>query len=39
MKLLFTLDSKNYTDDLEVIERFAVRGLICKNGLWGNAEK
>ena len=34
MKLLFTLDSKNYTDDLEVIERFAVRGLICKNGLW-----
>ena len=34
MELLFTLDSKNYTDDLSVIERFAVRGLICKNGLW-----
>lgn len=34
MELLFTLDSKNYTDDLNVIERFAVRGLICKNGLW-----
>ena len=34
MKLLFTLDSKNYTDDLDIIERFAVRGVICKNGLW-----
>lgn len=34
MELLFILDSKNYTDDLLVIERFAVRGLICKNGLW-----
>lgn len=34
MELLFTLDSKNYSDDLPVMERFAVRGLICKNGLW-----
>mgnify|MGYP003289898049 CR=1 FL=1 len=34
MKLLFTLDSKNYTDDLDIIERFVVRGLSCKNALW-----
>lgn len=34
MELLFTLDSKNYTEDMPVFERFGVRALICKDGLW-----
>ncbi len=33
MKLLFSVDSKNYTDDLPTIERYAVRAVICKDGL------
>jgi len=34
LNLLFVLDEHNYTDQMPVIERYAVRGLICKNGLW-----
>lgn len=34
MDLLFSLDSKNYTDDMPVFERFGVRALICRDGLW-----
>lgn len=34
MDLLFVLDENNYTEDMPVIERFAVRALICKNGLY-----
>lgn len=34
MKTLFTLDQKNYTDDMPLIERYAVRALINKDGLW-----
>lgn len=34
MDLLFTLDSKNYTEDMPVFERFGVRALICKDGLF-----
>lgn len=34
MRTLFTIDKKNYTDDMPVIERFAVRALINRNGLW-----
>lgn len=32
--VLFTMDMKNYTDDMPLIERFGVRALICKDGLW-----
>lgn len=34
MKTLFTLDSKNYTEDMPVIEKHAVRALIEKDGLF-----
>lgn len=34
MNLLFVLDEQNYTEDMPVIERYAVRGLICRNGMW-----
>lgn len=34
MKTIFTLDKKNYTDDMPVIEKHAVRALIEKNGLF-----
>lgn len=32
MEILFTLDEKDYTDDMPVFEKWAVRGIICKNG-------
>ena len=32
MQRLFTLDDKDYTDDMPVFEKWAVRGIICKNG-------
>lgn len=32
MRKLFVLDEKNYTDDMPVVERYGVRGIICKNG-------
>lgn len=32
--VLFTIDMKNYTADMPLIERFGVRALICKDGLW-----
>lgn len=32
LNLLFVLDEKNYRFDMPVIERYAVRGIICKNG-------
>ena len=32
MRLLFTMDEKDYTDDMPVFEKWAVRGIICKNG-------
>jgi len=32
MQLLFALDEKDYTDDMPVFEKWAVRGIICKNG-------
>ena len=34
MDLLFVLDEQNYTEEMPVVERYAVRGLICRNGLW-----
>lgn len=34
MNLLFKLDEQNYTEDMPVIERHVVRGLICRNGRW-----
>ena len=34
MNLLFVMDEHNYTEDMPVIERFAVRALICRDGLW-----
>ena len=32
MKQLFILDEKNYTDDMPVFEKYAVRAIICKDG-------
>ncbi len=32
MKVLFTLDEQNYTDDMPVFEKYAVRGMICRDG-------
>ncbi len=32
MEILFTLDEKDYTDDMPVLEKWAVRGIICKEG-------
>ena len=32
--VLFTMDKKDYTDDMPLIERFGVRALICRDGLW-----
>ena len=32
MEILFTLDEKDYTDNMPVFEKWAVRGIICKNG-------
>ncbi len=32
MKILFTLDERNYTDDMPVFEKYAVRGIICRDG-------
>ena len=32
MRILFTLDDKNYSDDMPVFEKWAVRGIICKDG-------
>ena len=34
MNLLFVMDEHNYTEDMPIIERFAVRALICRDGLW-----
>ncbi len=32
MKQLFVLDEKNYTEDMPVFEKYAVRAIICKDG-------
>jgi 8-oxo-dGTP pyrophosphatase MutT (NUDIX family) len=32
MKLLLTLDEKNYTDAMPVLEKYTVRGIIAQNG-------
>lgn len=32
MNTLFILDEKNYTEDMPVFEKYAVRAIICKNG-------
>ena len=34
MQTLFVLDEKNYTEDMPVFERFVVRALIEKDGLY-----
>ena len=34
MNILFTMDEKDYTEDMELVERYAVRALIQKNGKW-----
>ncbi len=34
MQILFTLDAHNYTDDMPVTERFGVRAIIKRNGLY-----
>lgn len=34
MKRLLTLDAKDYTDDLTVVEKYTVRAIICKDGLY-----
>lgn len=34
MRTILVLDEKNYTDDMPVLERFGVRALIQKNGLF-----
>lgn len=34
MQIIFTLDAKNYTDDMPVTERFGVRAIIKKDGLY-----
>lgn len=34
MQTLFVIDKKDYTDDMSVLERYAVRALIKRNGLW-----
>ena len=34
MKTLFVLDQKDYAEDMPTVERYAVRALIQKNGLW-----
>lgn len=34
MKTLFTLDLENYTDDMPLVERYAVRALIQRDGFW-----
>lgn len=32
MELLFTLDKKDYTDDMPLVERYGVRAIIRQNG-------
>ena len=32
MEILYTFDKHNYTDDMPVFERFAVRGIIIRDG-------
>ncbi|MBQ4523749.1 MAG: NUDIX domain-containing protein [Lachnospiraceae bacterium] len=34
MNTIFTLDHKDYEEEMSLVERYAVRALICKNGLW-----
>ncbi len=34
MKTLFVLDKKDYTDGMPVTERYAVRAMIRRDGLW-----
>lgn len=34
MQILFTLDAQNYTDDMPVTERYGVRAIIKRNGLY-----
>lgn len=34
MRTIFVFDEKNYTDDMPVFERFGVRALIQRNGLF-----
>jgi len=38
MERLFTLDEKNYSDDLPIFERFAVRAIICKDGKYATQQ-
>lgn len=43
MEILFTMDEKDYTDDMPVFEKWAVRGIICRDGKYamqlGNSGK
>ena len=34
MNTIFTIDQKDYSEEMPLTERYAVRALICKNGLW-----
>lgn len=34
MQILFTIDAQNYTEDMPVTERFGVRAIIKRNGLY-----
>ena len=34
MKTILVLDEKNYTDDMPVFEKYGVRAIICRNGLY-----
>ena len=34
MRTIFTMDEKNYTDDMELVERVGVRALIQRDGLF-----
>lgn len=34
MQIIFTLDAQNYTDDMPVTERYGVRAIIKKDGLY-----
>lgn len=34
METIFVLDPKDYTEDMPVVERYAVRALIGRDGLW-----
>ena len=34
MNTIFTIDKKDYTEEMSLSERYAVRALIHKNGMW-----